>query len=70
MNELLTGILVGVGLCLASVGVGYWLVLKSFKGGAKMVDRIHHDADPFEEDNIEPLQSHLDGSYEGEDYGD
>ena len=64
MTDTILGIIVGTVVYVMGMLTGYVLALKAFKNGAAMVDRIHHDLVPFDEElNTDPMPSHTDGSY-------
>lgn len=60
---MLTGILIGAGCITIGVGIGFFLayfVLRAYKMGVMMTDRMYHEMAPFDEEVInEPLQDYV-----------
>ena len=62
MTGIITGIAIGLATTATGFFIGFYAYRYAFKSGAKMIDRIHHDQVPFDEELItEPLSSHTDG---------
>lgn len=60
--ETVIGIAIGLAATVIGYLCGFFTCLHAYKAGAKLVDRIHHDQVPFDEDlNTEPLDSHTGG---------
>lgn len=58
------GILAGMVLTIVAIVIANILLLRAYRSGATMVDRIHHDQVPFDEELVnEQMPSHTDGRY-------
>ena len=65
MNDLILGIVIGAIVFIVSSLMGAVTALMCFRYGVKMLDRIRHDQEPFEDRFIEDeVQVNTDGTYE------